>query len=295
MVYTSQDLAKQAETKAVRKEVLVMGFQTPYWDYPAIKPNAKTIVFLHGYRGNHKGLEAIMGALPEFHIIAPDLPGFGDSAGFTDDDYSMANYSRWVVEFISAMKLEDAILLGHSFSTMMIAEAAASNQLGNNPLILLCPVSKVNQGNWAHDLFGGIIPMIASWGEPIGRFILSAPFFVYPMSALFAKTKDRKLRAWIHAQHLAYFSMFANTQVIGEGFKAGLESPVNQWAANIKNPTLLFITGRDWVTKYHDYQQLVREFPLAQVREFKDLGHLIHYEVPNEIADRVREFLAQAR
>lgn len=291
----SQVLAKSAEQKATRKSVEVMGFKTEYWDYPANQANAQTILFLHGYRGNHKGLEAIMGALGEFHIVAPDLPGFGDSEAFVDDDYSMQNYTRWVLAFIKALKLEKAVLLGHSFSTMMIAEAAGQDLLGKNPIVLLNPVSRVNHKNFAHTLFRPIIPGIAKWGDKVGRYFLSAPFFVYPMSAIFAKTKDRKLRRWIHGQHLAYFSMFANTKVIGDGFLAGLSNPVNSWAPKIKNPTLLFITDKDAVTKYSDYLVLLREFPQAEAIELKGIGHLTHYEAPNQVAAAVREFIARQR
>jgi pimeloyl-ACP methyl ester carboxylesterase len=291
----SQLLAKQAEGKATQKSIEVMGFTTQYWEYPADTEKPQTILFLHGYRGNHKGLEAIMGALPEFRIIAPDLPGFGDSEAFVDDDYSMSNYVRWALAFIKAMKLESAVVLGHSFSTMIIAEAAGQGLLGNNPIVLLNPVSRVNKSNLAHSLFRPIIPGIAKLGDPVGRYILSAPFFVYPMSALFTKTKDRKLRRWIHGQHLAYFSMFANTRVIGDGFLAGLDNPVNPWVAKIKNPTLLFVTDQDAVTKYSDYQVLLQEFPHAKSVELKGIGHLTHYEAPNSIAENVREFLKNQR
>ena len=42
-------------------------------------PDAPPIVFVHGFRGDHHGLEPIAAHLPGLRVIAPDLPGFGAS------------------------------------------------------------------------------------------------------------------------------------------------------------------------------------------------------------------------
>lgn len=291
----TETLAKLAEGRATRKTIETLGFETVYWDYQSENQSAKTIVFFHGYRGNHKGLEAIMGALPDFHIIAPDLPGFGESQGFTNDDFSMQHYVEWAAEFIKLLGLKDAYILGHSFSTMLIAAAAGQQLFDQVPIVLINPVSRANKTNWAHKLSGSVIPNVAKLGEPVGRFLLSAPPFIYAMSVFLAKTKDRALRKWIHGQHLAYFSLFSTPKVIGQGFIAGLTNPVNAWAKEIQNPTLLFMTDQDVVTKASDYAILRSEFPQAKVVHLEGIGHLTHYEAPNTIAEAVRDFYNQPR
>lgn len=291
----TQLLAQQAFGRAVRHTVEVFGIITPYWVYPASTPKAKTVVFFHGYRGNHNGLEAIAGALHDFKVIIPDLPGFGESEGFADNEYTMANYAGWAAAFIKALKLEKASIMAHSFGTMVIAQAAGRGLLGTVPITLVNPIARVNRGNVSQAFISPFIPAIAKLGEPVGRAILSSPIFVYVMSVLLAKTKDRKLRSWIHRQHLQYFSMFANTKVIGDGFIAGVKNPVNLWVTKIKNPTLMFITDRDTVTTYADYLELVKEFPSAKVFEIRGIGHLTHYETPNEVAAEIRDFLSTQR
>src|SRR3954469_4686745 len=107
-------------------EVQVLGSRTRYWEYGA--PDAElTVVAVHGFRGDHHGLEAIVAYLcsrtPGIRVIAPDLPGFGESeplAGHHDID----GYGAWLSGFLEALGVRGtAVLLGHSFGTIVVAGA----------------------------------------------------------------------------------------------------------------------------------------------------------------------------
>ena len=68
-----------AEIPVERREVQVCAGTTAYWVYgPA--DSETTIVAVHGFRGEHHGLEPVVAQLPGMRIVSPDLPGFGDSA-----------------------------------------------------------------------------------------------------------------------------------------------------------------------------------------------------------------------
>lgn len=62
-----------------RREVEVHGGTTAYWAYGPDDADT-TVVAVHGFRGEHHGLEPVLAFLPEVRVIAPDLPGFGESA-----------------------------------------------------------------------------------------------------------------------------------------------------------------------------------------------------------------------
>jgi pimeloyl-ACP methyl ester carboxylesterase len=78
MTQTPQALAAAGLARAVGQTVELPSGTTAYWTYPASGDRIGRIVFIHGYRGNHHGLEAIAGGLPNFEIVIPDLPGFGN-------------------------------------------------------------------------------------------------------------------------------------------------------------------------------------------------------------------------
>ena len=84
------------ETIAVqRREVEVLGGTTAYWVYGP--PDAETtIIAVHGFRGEHHGLEPVVAHLDGVRIISPDLPGFGETPPLPGRRHDLSAYSRVV-------------------------------------------------------------------------------------------------------------------------------------------------------------------------------------------------------
>ncbi|BDZ47065.1 hypothetical protein GCM10025866_29740 [Naasia aerilata] len=115
-------------TEGRSAEVQVLRSRTRYWEYgPAEAP--VTVVAVHGFRGDHHGLESIVGYLraddPALRVIAPDLPGFGESEPLSRT-HDIAGYAAWLSGFLEALGIRGtAVLLGHSFGTIVVAGALA--------------------------------------------------------------------------------------------------------------------------------------------------------------------------
>ena len=62
-----------------------------YWTYEPVRttPETRTILVIHGFRGDHHGLLRVADQLPEMRLIMPDLPGFGSSEAFADGEHSV--------------------------------------------------------------------------------------------------------------------------------------------------------------------------------------------------------------
>jgi len=58
----------------------------------------------------------------QIRIIAPDLPGHGQSQGAALE--SAESYARWVDRFAQALELDAFFLLGHSFGGAIVQEYA---------------------------------------------------------------------------------------------------------------------------------------------------------------------------
>ena len=103
---------------------LVRGSDTAWWEYgPA---DAPVLVLVHGFRGDHHGLEPVVAQLPGFRIVSPDLPGFGESATFTARPHDIDAYAEWLGAFIRAIGIDGPYtLLGHSFGSIVAANAVA--------------------------------------------------------------------------------------------------------------------------------------------------------------------------
>ncbi|MEN9749533.1 MAG: hypothetical protein RL149_611, partial [Actinomycetota bacterium] len=73
MTIEQAELSQLAATRGERREVEVEGSLVAYWFYPAQNRKSKkqSLVMIHGYRGNHHGLEAIAGAIENIDVYIP--------------------------------------------------------------------------------------------------------------------------------------------------------------------------------------------------------------------------------
>jgi pimeloyl-ACP methyl ester carboxylesterase len=278
-----------------KHEVTVLGSVTRYWVYGPANADV-TVVISHGYRGEHHGLEPVIAQLPSVRWISPDLPGFGESTPLVDVPHSIEGYARWLIEFFEILGLTGkAIALGHSFGSIISSQAIVLG-LDTPRLILVNPIAisgldgpkpmATRMTVWYYGLAGKL-------PERLGGFLLRSWFIVQFMSVALAKTKDKDLRRWIHAEHHNYFNRFASRDVVVEAFEASISANVSDFAARVPVPTLLVAAELDDITPVAAQYELVDLFPDATLRVLDGVGHLIHYEVPVIAADHIRQFIAK--
>ncbi len=274
-----------------RREAEVRGGLTAYWEYGSADADV-TVIAVHGFRGEHHGLESVLAFLPEARVIAPDLPGFGETAPVPGRTYDLAEYVAWLTEFAAAVA-PGAVILGHSFGSIVTSAAVASG-LATPRLILINPI-----GAPALEGPKGIMTRLAVMyyalgarlPEKLGTALLRNRLIVRVMSVTMAKTSDRELRRFIHDQHDTYFSRFADRDVLRDAFVASVSHDVSEFAAEIDVPTLLIAAQRDDITPIEVERELVTRFDDGTLVEIAHVGHLIHYETPAEAAGAIRRFL----
>lgn len=283
--------------------VAVAGSRTRYWEYGPADATT-TIIMVHGFRGDHHGLEPVVAQLGGYRILSPDLPGFGASEPLPRP-HDIDGYADWLLAFVAAVPTTDRlVVLGHSFGSIVVAAALAGGRTGaDSPevrssvddVILINPIA-------APALQGprGIMTRLAVFyyqagaalPERAGFALLRNGAIVRIMSVTMAKTHDRELRRYIHDQHDQYFSAFADRDVVLEAFRASVGHDVSEYAERITPRTLLIAADKDDITPVAAQHRLQELFPDARLHVIPDVGHLIHYEAPEAAADRIREFLA---
>lgn len=274
-----------------RRVAEVRGTETTYWEYGV--PEAElTIVAVHGFRGDHHGLEPVVAFLPDVRVISPDLPGFGETAPARGRTYDVAEYAAWLHEFADGVA-PGAVVLGHSFGSI-VAAAAVAGGLTTPRLILVNPI-----GAPALEGPKGVMTRLAvlyyalgaRLPERLGTALLRNRVIVRIMSIAMAKTRDPRLRRFIHDQHDRYFSLFSDRDALRDAFVTSVSHDVSEFARSISAPTLLVAAQRDDITRIAAERRLVTLFPDGELVEIAQVGHLIHYEAPAEAAAAVRRFL----
>ena len=76
--------------------------------------NEKAVVLLHGWGQNIAMMKPIGDRLKNNRVIIIDLPGFGESEE-PKDIWSIYDYADCVHELLKSLKVENPILIGHSF------------------------------------------------------------------------------------------------------------------------------------------------------------------------------------
>jgi pimeloyl-ACP methyl ester carboxylesterase len=290
---TTSPYAEQLARIPVRAHrVDVAGTETAWWEYG--EADAPVLVLVHGFRGDHHGLEPVVAQLSGFRIISPDLPGFGESATFADRPHDIDAYADWLGAFIDAVGVGGSYtLLGHSFGSIISAGAVARG-LAPERLVLVNPI-----GAPALEGPRGVMTRLAIFyyrtaaalPERAGFALLRNGAIVRVMSVTMAKTRSKPLRRFIHDQHDRYFSAFGDRDAVLEAFEASVSHDVSEYAADIAVPTLLVAAERDDVTPLAAQHRLVTLFPDASLEVIPEVGHLIHYETPGDAAARIVRFL----
>lgn len=287
-----QDLYQSADSRANRYTVDIDGNLSVYFEYPSTGNSDKTIVMIHGYRGNHRGLQAIAAGLTKYRVIIPDLPGFGESQPLKTT-HSIQAYSDWLHKFLGALDLENkAHLMGHSFGSLVVGFYAT--QHSPRSVSLVNPVSSpALEGQRAAltNLTKLYYSLASALPKAIGQWLLRSKIAVMVMSVVMAKTKRRSLRRWIHNQHLSNFSDFATVEVATEGYEASISTDLSKLASSIAAPVLVVAATLDDITDIDSQRRVSKLYSNSTHREIQGVGHLVHYEAPDQAARFIAEFL----
>ena len=276
----------------VREAVIeVLGATVRYWEYgPLDRP--VDLLLVHGFRGDHHGLEPIVSNLPGLRIVSPDLPGYGVSTAMPTK-HTIATYEQWLRAFVDALGLEGTPVLGHSFGSIVVSHAVAAG-LQPRLVVLINPI--------AADATSGpdrvMMPIVKLYFR-IGRvlphraadFWLGIPLATRIMSWKLAKTPDKTLRRWIHEEHLRYYSGYSDPKTLSEGYEASVSTHVIAVASSLTMPTLIVAGELDNIAPLAHQRELAALLPDGELVILKGVGHLVHYEKPAEAAAAIKAFL----
>lgn len=250
---------------------------------------ATPLILIHGFRGDHHGLELIANNLDNVRVIVPDLPGFGLSEALKTP-HTLEHLSAWLTEFCRAvLPGEEFHLLGHSFGSIVVTHAVA-NGLTPRSLTLVNPISAPALAGPKKILSLAALfyyRLAAVLPPRLGEGLLRNRLIVRLMSEVMAKSRDRKVRSWIHDQHRQFFSVFSDTKSLLQSFETSIAHTVGEYAPHVPVQTLVIAGALDDITPLRDQLAVTQAFPNANLKVIGDSGHLIHYEAPKLCADYV--------
>lgn len=266
-----------------------------YWTYhDATKP---VCIFIHGFTGSHEGFQYIIPNLERFHIIVPDLPGFGESklglGKFTIDELA-----RSVNQFVSNLGLKTPpFLVSHSMGGLVAASMLAQNpELFDKQTVFVSPVAtKVNylDPRKVGEFLGRLQFYLGKTIPGAGPKLVKSRLISRISTAIILTANQPKLKKEIREHH------FKNLDYISSiDFYYQLHVNINQKGAIDYAPELnkkfkaLIITGdKDNVTPLPTEKQLAAALKHSKLQIIQGVGHLLHYERPREVAVAIDAYL----
>jgi len=98
-----------------------------------------TLIFLHYWGGSSRTWDDVIAALPNnYHTVAPDLRGWGASEA-PASGYALADFANDVAEVITALDIQNYILVGHSMGGKIAQLFASRQPRGLIGLVLVAP------------------------------------------------------------------------------------------------------------------------------------------------------------
>jgi len=239
--------------------------------------NGTPLVLVHGFLGSSEmWIPQIKFFKDNFRVIAPALPGFGNSSSLNSCN-SIECMAKAILNFLEKKKINNFNLLGHSMGGMIVQEMAKI--AGNKILKLIC-YGTGPRGN---------IP---------GRFeTIDESRKKLKINGL-KDTAFRIAKTWfIEEEKAKYFYLCekARKQTSIEAVDNGLIAMKN-WDGikdlqNIRNETLIIWGDRDKAYNFNQVETLNDNIPNSDLKIIKGCSHNVHLEKPDEFNKVVVDFL----
>jgi pimeloyl-ACP methyl ester carboxylesterase/putative sterol carrier protein len=253
------------------------------------------VVLLHGLGATNASMLTTVAALaPGHRVIAPDLPGFGDSDK-PEAAYDPAFYSRWLLAFLDALGVPEASLVGNSMGGRIALEAALTAPERVSNLALLAPSMAFRRFRQAVPLVRTLSP---EWGAlPLPLLHAQVRMFV---RRLFARP-ERLPDAWYDAAADEFLRVFRTPRGRVALFAAArqiyLEKPFGKngfWTrlAGLRVPALFVWGDRDRMVPCGFAKHVEALLPEARSVVLEDAGHVPQFEHPERTHALLGEFLA---
>jgi abhydrolase domain-containing protein 6 len=261
----------------LEQTITVNGQPIHYWE--SGDPQERALLLLHGGWGDaQQNWEHIIPTLAqEYRIIAPDLPGFGQSGLLPD--MQIATVLGWLKAFLDALEQEKVVIIGHAFGALFARLFAAAHPQNVSAVIL------VN---------GGSIPALPGFFRTLARVPVIGNL-VYGSMAKSVYSRGALKRA-VHNQKIVtdelVNSAATNTPIFTHYLQMSAAYPIPE-NQTPKVPTLLLWGVEDTEFTIDEARRIQAQIPGAQLNEVEACGHILQLEEPDVFVWQIRHFLRE--
>lgn len=261
---------ERAVARLSKHEIDISGFHIVYLEGGVGEP----LVLLHGFGADKENFTRIAKFLtPRYHVIIPDLPGFGESSKPADADYTVAAQVERVHALVQALGLKSVHLGGSSMGGNIAASYAAKYPTETGSIWLLAPAGLATAPPSDLELLirkGGSNPLIATNADEfvaVFHFVMADPPFV-----------PRRILEVMGSNAVAHHELNSKIfqQIHGE-------PPLESRVQGLPVPTHIVWGDKDRALNVGGAKILAGLIPKSSVLILPGVGHLPMLERPREV------------
>lgn len=258
----------------------VDGHRLQYWDTgTSQKP---VLVLLHGFGSSKENWSYLVPYLrSQFRILAPDLPGFGNSSYCSDCDYRMETQAERVASWLAQLGVSQFRIAGSSMGGAISALIAARHPA----------------------LVTGLCLMNAA-GAPATRLSMLEVGILAGKNYLVAENRRDALRLFqvcFHSRKRLLGAMFGllmagdmgHRHIVNHAIFADLVRSLETTylsLSSISTPTLVLWGDSDQVLNVSCIDAFIEKIPQARAMVLPETGHLPMIEKPRDTATVLQAF-----
>jgi len=251
------------------------------------------LVFVHGLSGTWQNWLLNIPAFMDSHrVIAPDLPGFGESP-MPREKISIRLYARILDGLLRSLGVESAVVVGNSMGGFVAAELALSYSTMVERLVLVSAAGlSIEEASRAPLLVGARVwAGTATWLGARGQSVITRPRARRLGLQMIVRYPEKL------SPELTYeITRGAGTAGFVPAMEALLSYGFRDQLSRIEVPTLIVWGCNDMLVPRGDAREYVRLIGDNARREmFEDTGHLTMLERPSRFNRLLAAFAAGER
>jgi pimeloyl-ACP methyl ester carboxylesterase len=272
------------------RDVEIEGRRVRYADMGA--GGGPPIVLVHGLAGNWQNwLENIPRLARERRVVAPDLPGFGQS----DDPaerITISGYGRAVSALIEHLELGEVVLVGNSMGGFVVAETAIQfpQQIERLVLVSAAGITSSDLRREPVMAWGRMAMMAGARGAAEKRLAIVRPRIRHLVYSTIMRHPSR-----IAPEMLWEMSEGAGRSAFRHALEAIVDYDFRDRLGDISSPTLIVWGEEDMLVPVEDAAEYERRIPGARKLVMADTGHVAMIERPPTFNQALIEFIQEPR
>lgn len=242
------------------------------------QPQQPWIIFIHGAGQNHLtwSQQVRAFAYDGYNVVAPDLPGHGDTQGKALT--SVEAMAEWIISVMDALEIDSAHIVNHSMGGLISLEIAAQHPVRVKSVVFIATAMTIAVGDiliqWAKNEPQKAIDMMTSLGH-----------------SSYGHHHDTS----VPGTSLIGFGLQVMQQNQPDALPADLVSCVDykngvDAALKVACPAMCLLSSVDRMVKPAFGKKLCETLADCELHMFDDSGHMIPTERPREINKILRAF-----